>query len=44
MAAGARIYSHAAYDMAFLTMPGATALAVVLSFFVRETWCKPFEG
>lgn len=42
--AGARIYSHAAYDMAFLTMPGATALAVVLSFFVRETWCKPFEG
>jgi MFS family permease len=42
--AGARIYSHAAYDSAFIAMPGVAAVAVVLSFFVRETWCKPFEG
>lgn len=39
MEAGARIYSPAAYQVAFITLFASLALAFAASLFVRETWC-----
>lgn len=39
MEAGARIYSQAAYQIAFTTLFVSLALAFAATLFVRETWC-----
>lgn len=39
MAAGARIYSEAAYQIGFVTLFVSLAIALAATLFVRETWC-----
>ena len=39
----ARIYSLETYDIAFVAFPAAVACAVLMSVFIRETGCKPYE-
>jgi len=41
---GARVYDAEAYAAAFAVLPGCLAAAFVVSFFVRETWCRPIEA
>lgn len=41
MEAGARIYSVAAYQMAFLTLIASGSVAVLALAMIRETHCKP---
>ena len=43
MQGGARFYSPEAYHDAFLLLPVCAGLALLLCFFVRETWCKPID-
>ncbi len=38
--AGARIYSIAAYDQAFVTLPACAGLALLVSLAIRETYCR----
>jgi len=38
---GARIYSSAAYETAFLCLIGAAVSSLVISLFIRETYCRP---
>jgi hypothetical protein len=42
-AAGARIYDVAAYDTALAILPASFALAILATFAVRETFCRPVE-
>jgi len=44
MEMGARIYSVETYQTALLTLPFCAAIAVVLSFLVRETYCEPVKS
>lgn len=44
MEAGARIYTVGTYQTAFITLPLCAAIAVVLSFWVRETYCQPVNA
>lgn len=37
---GARVYSPAAYEYALSVLPICTLIAVVILFFIRETYCK----
>lgn len=41
---GVRLYSAAAYQAAFLMIVGWIALALLLSFFSRETFCRQHVG
>lgn len=43
MQGGARFYSPEAFHNAFLILPVCAGIALLLSFFVRETWCKPID-
>ncbi len=43
MQGGARLYSPETYQNAFLVLPVSVTAALLLSFFVRETWCKPID-
>lgn len=43
LVAGARIYSLAAYQGAFLILPVTCAWGVLITLFVRETGARPFE-
>lgn len=43
MQGGARFYSPETYQNAFLVLPICAGIALLLSFFVRETWCKPID-
>jgi MFS family permease len=38
---GVRAYSHGTYDAALVTLPICAAVAFVLVWFVRETYCRP---
>lgn len=38
---GARVYTLAAYETAFLVLPILMALGVGAALLVRETWCRP---
>jgi hypothetical protein len=40
----ARVYSINSYQTAMLILPIATFLAFALAFFLKETYCRPFEG
>jgi MFS family permease len=44
MEGGARLYSVAAYETAFMTLSAATAVGLLATLFVRETWCRPAVG
>ena len=41
MEAGARIYSRAAYDLAFGTLPAVFAAGLAAMLLIHETWCRP---
>ena len=41
--AGARIYGADAYNIAFASLLVVISIAFVLTFFFKETWCKPVE-
>ncbi len=41
MVAGARVYTLAAYNTAFLVLPVILAVGVGAALLVRETWCRP---
>lgn len=43
MQGGARFYSPETYQNAFLVLPVCAGVALLLSFFFRETWCKPID-
>ena len=43
MQGGARLYSPETFQNAFLVLPICVAFALLLSLFVRETWCKPID-
>ncbi len=43
MAAGARLYSEAAFQTALGVLPASYAVAVVLGLLTRETWCRPID-
>ncbi len=41
MAEGARVYTQATYETAFLSIVGWAAMGLVASLFLRETYCRP---
>jgi MFS family permease len=41
MVEGARVYSRAAYDLAFATLPAVFAVGLAAMLLIRETWCRP---
>ena len=41
MEAGARLYSMAAYQVAFLTLVASGSVALLVLAVIRETHCKP---
>jgi MFS family permease len=41
MEAGARVYSRAAYDLAFGTLPAVFAAGIAAMLLIHETWCRP---
>ena len=43
MQGGARFYSPETFHNAFLVLPVCAGLALLLSAFVRETWCQPID-
>ncbi len=44
LAAGVRLYSLEAYQTGFTLMIAWNGLALLLLFFTRETYCRPFEN
>jgi MFS family permease len=44
MVDGARVYSAATFDAALLSLPILVGIAFLLSFLIRETWCRPLGG
>jgi len=38
---GARVYPSAAYETAFLCLVGAGLSSILISLFIRETYCRP---
>ena len=40
----AKVYSIQSYQTAMLVLPAATLMAFVLTFFLKETYCRPYEA
>lgn len=43
MVDGARVYSASAYEHALFLMPASILLAIIVTFFIRETHCKIYS-
>ncbi len=39
----AKVYSASSYQIAMLVLPAALILALILSFFLKETFCRPMS-